>query len=61
MFGTVLLYKAQIISIIAKGKNGVPGLEKMTGDTVDITEYLDFVFWDFVWFRLVMIQRMALY
>ena len=44
------MYEAQILSIIVRGKNGVPGLEKITGDTVDITEHLDFEFWDLVWF-----------
>ena len=40
----VLVYEAGILSIIARGQDGVPGLEKLTGDTVDITEYLDFAF-----------------
>ena len=39
-----LVYEAEILFIIARGKYGVPGLEKITGDTVDITEYLDFAF-----------------
>ena len=38
------------MSIIVRGKDGVPWLEKITGDTVDILEYLDFAFWDLVWF-----------
>ena len=33
-----LVYEAQIHTIIARGKDGVPGLEKVTGNTVDITE-----------------------
>ena len=40
-----LVYEAQILYIIARGKDGIPGLEKVTGDTVDITEYLDFGIW----------------
>ena len=36
--------------MIAKGIDLIPGLEKITRETVDITEYLDFVFWDLVWF-----------
>ena len=36
--------------MIARGRDLVLGLEKITGDTVDITEYLDFAFWDLVWF-----------
>ena len=46
-----LVYEAKILSIIARrGKDGVPGLENITRDTVDMTEYLDFTFWDLVWF-----------
>ena len=36
--------------MITRGKDKIPGLEKFTGDTVDITEYFDFAFWDLVWF-----------
>ena len=45
-----LVYEAEILSIIARGKDGVPGLEKIRGDIVDIMKYLDFVFLDLVWF-----------
>ena len=31
--------------------NGRTPLERMTGETVDISEYLDFGFWDRVWFK----------
>ena len=50
MWDYALVYEAEILSIIARGKDGVPGLEKITGETVDITEYLDFAFWDLVWY-----------
>ena len=46
-----LVYEAQILSMIARGKDGIPGLEKLTGDTCDITEWLDFGFYDRVWFH----------
>ena len=36
--------------MIVRGDDLIPGLEKITGETVDITEYLDFAFWDLVWF-----------
>ena len=36
--------------MISRGDDLVPGLEKITRETVDITEYLNFVFWDLVWF-----------
>ena len=36
--------------MIARGDDLIPGLEKITGETVDITEYLYFAFWDLVWY-----------
>ena len=36
--------------MIVRGSDLIPYLEKITGDTVDITECLDFAFWDLVWF-----------
>jgi Reverse transcriptase (RNA-dependent DNA polymerase) len=35
----------------ARGLNGRCPLEKITGESVDITEYLDFGFYDWVWFK----------
>jgi Reverse transcriptase (RNA-dependent DNA polymerase) len=35
----------------ARGLDGRCPLEKVTGETVDISEYLDFGFYDWVWFR----------
>ena len=43
-----LVYEAEILSMITRGDDLVPGLEKITRETVDITEYLDFAFWDLV-------------
>ena len=34
--------------MIACGDNLIQGLEKITGETANITEYLDFAFWDLV-------------
>ena len=45
-----LVYEMEILSMIARERDGIPGLEKLTGDTVDIIEYLDFTFWDLIWF-----------
>ena len=42
-----LVYEARILSMIARGL----GLERMTGETVNITEWLDFSFWDRIWFH----------
>ena len=36
--------------MIARASDLIPGLDKITGETVDITEYLDFTFWDLVLF-----------
>jgi hypothetical protein len=35
----------------AQGLNNRCPLEKITGETIDISEYLDFGFYDWVWFR----------
>jgi hypothetical protein len=35
----------------ARGLNGRCPLEKITGESFDITEYLDFGFYDWVWFK----------
>jgi hypothetical protein len=35
----------------ARGLNGRCPLAKVTGESVDITEYLDFGFYDWVWFK----------
>jgi hypothetical protein len=45
-----LVYIAEILSIIARGKNGRPGIEAIMGHTVDISEWLDFEFYDYVWY-----------
>ena len=44
----VLVYESEILSMIARGDDLIPGLKKITGETVDTTEYLDFAFWDLV-------------
>jgi hypothetical protein len=45
-----LVYIAEILSIIACGKSGWPGIEAVMGHTVDISEWLDFEFYDYVWY-----------
>ena len=32
------------------GKDGHPALERLTGDTIDIYEWLEFEFYEIVWF-----------
>ena len=46
-----LVYESEILSMIARGDDLIPGLEKITGETVNITEYLDFAFWGLVWYH----------
>ena len=50
MWDYALVYESEILSMIARGDDLIPGLEKITGETVDIIEYLDFAFWDPVWY-----------
>ena len=45
-----LVYEAEILVMIMRGEDVILGLEKVMGGTVDITEYLNFAFWDLVWF-----------
>jgi Reverse transcriptase (RNA-dependent DNA polymerase) len=47
-FGFV--YECEIMSRIARGPSFRPGIEVLTGDTVDISEWLDFEFYDPVWY-----------
>jgi Reverse transcriptase (RNA-dependent DNA polymerase) len=47
-FGFV--YEAEIMSRTARGPNSRPGIEILTGDSVDISEWLDFEFYDLVWY-----------
>ena len=46
--------------MIARGDDLIPGLEKITGETVNITEYLDFTFWDLVWYSSDMDDKPSL-
>jgi hypothetical protein len=45
-----LVYMAEILLITARGSNQRPGLEESTGQTIDISEWLDFEFYDWVWY-----------
>ena len=45
-----LVYIAEIQSILARGADQRPGIERLTGDTIDISEWLDFDFYDRVWY-----------
>jgi hypothetical protein len=45
-----LIYEAEILSRTARGPDDRTGVERLTGDTVDISEWLDFSFYDLVWY-----------
>jgi len=44
-----LVYEAEILSRVSRGKDGRTGYEEITGQTADISEWLDFEFYDLVW------------
>ena len=44
-----MVWKAEIYSCTAV-KDGCPALELLTGDTIDIYEWLEFEFYSLVWF-----------
>ena len=47
-FGFV--YEAEILSRIARGRDGRTGIERLTGDSCDISEWIDFEFYDLCWY-----------
>jgi hypothetical protein len=45
-----VVYAAEILSVTARSITGRPGMEEIKGDTIDISEWLDFEFYDYVWY-----------
>jgi hypothetical protein len=45
-----LVFESEILTRIARGKNKRSGYEEVTGQTPDISEWLDFGFYDLVWY-----------
>jgi hypothetical protein len=45
-----IIYVAEILSITARSTTGRPGIKEVTGDTIYISEWLDFEFYDYVWY-----------
>jgi hypothetical protein len=41
---------AEIMLITARGPHGRPGMEEIMGQTIDKCEWLDFDFYDHVWY-----------
>jgi hypothetical protein len=46
-----LVWISEILSHTARGKDGTPGIEQITGQTADISEWLIFDFYDMVWYH----------
>ena len=45
-----LVYIAEVQSLLARGNTQRPGIERVMGQTIDISEWLDFDFYDRVWY-----------
>ena len=45
-----LMYEAELFNMIARGSDKRTGYERVTGDTPDISEYLDYEFYDWVYY-----------
>ena len=44
-----LVYEGEILSRLSRGRDGRTGMEEITGQTTDISDWLDFEFYDTVW------------
>jgi hypothetical protein len=44
------VYEAEIMSRTARGPEKRTGIKRLTGDSINISEWLDFEFYDLVWF-----------
>ena len=47
-----LVYESEILSRISRAPNERSGIEQLTGETPDISEWLDFSFFDLVWYHV---------
>ena len=45
-----IVWESEILSRMCRHKNTFTGIERLTGDTVDISEWLEFEFYDLCWF-----------
>jgi hypothetical protein len=45
-----MVHLTKLMNFTARGKNGRTGHEEVTGETPDISEYVDFDFYDWVWY-----------
>jgi hypothetical protein len=44
-----MVHISKLMNMMARGPNGRTGHEEITGNTPDISEYIDFDFYDWVW------------
>jgi len=44
-----LVHEGEILSRLSRGRDGRTGMEEITGQTTDISDWLDFEFYDTVW------------
>ena len=47
-----LVYESEILSRMSRAPNERSGIEQLTGETPDISEWLDFSFYDLVWYHV---------
>ena len=47
-----LVYESEILSRISRAPNEWSGIEQLTGETPDISEWLDISFYDLVWYHV---------
>jgi hypothetical protein len=45
-----MVHISKLMNMTARGQNGRTGHEEITGETPDISEYIDFDFYDWVWY-----------
>jgi hypothetical protein len=45
-----MVHVTKLMNFTAQGRNGRTGHEEVTGETPDISEYVDFDFYDWVWY-----------
>lgn len=46
-----VIYEGELLTRMARGRSRRTGLEEITGDTTEIAEWLDFEFFDLVWYH----------
>ena len=44
-----LVYEGKLLTRMSRGNDGRSGYKQVTGETPDISEWLDFEFYDLVW------------